>query len=133
MLKLIGPINSGAAVGSDGSATATGVSPNPVCGRILAVHLKYKDSPPAGTTDVTIATQGTSPRPPSNTILTLTDAATDVWRYPRHQVHTEAGAGVTYDGTNEVYEAVPVDDYIKVTIAQANANDNVDAWLLVEE
>jgi hypothetical protein len=101
-------------------------------GRITAVYIKYNGSPPAGTTDVTIATLGTSPSPPANTILTLTNAATDGWFYPRHQIHDEAGGGVTYDGTNEVYEAPTIFDKVKVTIAGANDADSADVWLLLE-
>lgn len=131
-MNLLGPVNSGAAVGGDGVATSNADSTSPISGRILAVYIKYNDSPPAGTTDVVISTKGTSPRPPSNTILTLTDAATAGWFYPRHIVHDEVGAAYKWDGTNEVYEPVPVNDIINVAIAQANAGDNVDVWLLFE-
>lgn len=131
-MKLLGPINSGAAVGGDGVATSNGNSSSAISGRILGVYVKYNDSPPAGTTDVVISTKGTSPRPPSNVILTLTNSATAGWFYPRHIVHDEAGTAYKWDGTNEVYEPVPVDDFINVAIAQANAGDNVDVWLLFE-
>lgn len=123
-------INTGAAAGSAGSATANADTTSIVSGCIYAVYVKYNDSPPAGTTDITIKTKGTAPAPPSNTILTITDAATDGWFYPRHQIDDEAGAGVTYDGTNQVYEPVPVHDLINVAIAGANAADNADIWIL---
>lgn len=128
---VIGPINTGTTAGGVGVSTANATTSINIIGTITAVYVKYNGSPPAGTTDVTIATQGTSPAPPANTILTLTDAATDGWFYPRHQVHDEAGGGVTYDATNEVYEAVQVHDKITVTIAQANDGDSADVWLLV--
>ena len=94
--------------------------------------MKYNGSPPAGTTDVTVATLGTSPSPPANTILTITDAATDGWFYPRHTVHDEAGVVITYDATREVHEPVAIHDKVKVTIAQANDADSIDVWLLLE-
>lgn len=130
-MKLIGPINSGAAAGNDGSATSTGTTTAPVVGRVYGVYVKYNHSPPAGTTDVTIATDGTSPAAPALTLLTITDAATSGWFYPRVQVHTTAAAAATYDGTRPLLEPAPVHDLIDVTIAQANALDNVDVWLLV--
>ena len=130
-MNLLGPVNSGAAVGSDAAATSNADSKSPISGRILAVYVKYNHSPP-GTTDVVISTKGSSPRPPSNTILTLTDAATAGWFYPRHIVHDEAGDAYLWDGTNEVYEPVPVNDIINVSIAGANALDNVDVWLLFD-
>ncbi len=49
MLKYIGPINSGAAVGSNGSATAS-TTTQVVSGRVIGVYVRYNDSPPAGTT-----------------------------------------------------------------------------------
>jgi len=51
------------------------------------------------------------------TLLTLTDANSDAMYHPRHQIDTEAGAGVTYDGTNEVYEMVPVVGTLKLVIS----------------
>jgi len=131
-MNLFGPINSGVAAGGAGVATNNANSTSPISGRIVGVYVKYNDSPPAGTTDVVISTKGTSPRPPSNTILTLTDSATAGWFYPRHMVHDEAGALYKWDGTNEVYEAVPVNDFINVSIAQANDADSIDVWLLFE-
>lgn len=128
---LSGPHNSGAAAGSAGSATANATSTNVILGRVLAVYVKYNDSPPAATTDVTIATAGGTGSAPANTILTITNAATNAWFYPRHTVHDEAAAAITYDGTREVHEAPPIHDTVKVTIAGANAGDNVDVWLLM--
>lgn len=129
-MNLIGPINSGAASGGAGVATANNSSTALVKGLIRAVYVKYNDSPPA-TTDVVIKTVGTSPAPPTNTLLTLTNAAASGWFYPRQQVHDSAGAGVSYNGTHEIYEPVAVYDYINVAIAQANNDDSVDVWVLV--
>ncbi len=120
---IVGPINSGAATGGAGVATSTGTSANIITGVILSVFVKYNDSPPAATTDVTVRTKGTSPRPPSRNILVITNAATDgVWN-PRDTEHTTAAA----DSGSKVL--IPVEDYIQVVIAGANDNDNVDVWL----
>jgi hypothetical protein len=131
MIQLFGPFNSGAAVGGDGVATANATTTHPLFGEVLAVYVKYNDSPPAGTTDVIVATAGSASAPPALAFLTLTDGATDGYRYPRAAVHDLAGAGVTFDGTNEIYEPVAIADKVKVTIAQANAADNADVWLLM--
>jgi hypothetical protein len=131
-MKMYGPLNSGAAAGSAGSATANATGTARICGEVYGVYVKYNDSPPAATTDVTIATLGTSPFPPTVTILSLANAATDGWFYPRIALASTAGAAITYDGTRPIYGCIPVDDYIKVTIAQANSADNVDVWLLVD-
>jgi len=131
-MKLLGPFNSGAAAGSAGSATANSTTTAVVSGRLLGVYVKYNDSPPAGTTDVTISTQGASPAPPALAFLTLTNAATDGWFYPRAQVHTVAGALATSGGGAAIIEPVLIHDKVTVTIAQANAADNVDVWLLLD-
>lgn len=133
MIKLAGPYNTGPAVGANGSATANSTS-KLLSGRVLAVYVKYNDSPPAGTCDVTIATLGTAPSAPTLAILTLTNTATDGWFYPRHQVHSSAGAALLYAANGEIVaEAVPIHDQVKFTIAGANAADNADVWLLLEQ
>lgn len=131
MIQWFGPINSGAASGGAGSATANASSIK-LRGKIHAVYVKYNDSPPAGTTDVTVATVGTSPYVPSITLLSLANAATDTLLYPRIQVHTTAGAALTMDGTRILTDKIAIDDSVKVTIAQANDADNVDVWLALE-
>jgi hypothetical protein len=118
-VHVFGPINSGAAVGGDGVATANSTSDVLVKGLVEAVHITYNHSPPAGTTDVTVATAGASGIP-AVTLLTVTDAA----------VEDATGTDVTYDATNEIYERFAVYDKIKVTIAQANALDHVDVVIL---
>lgn len=129
-MRLIGPFNSGAAAGANGVATANQDSPGPVFGELVAVAVKYNDSPPAATTDVIIKTKGGSTAnkyPPTQAILTLTDGATDGWFYPTDEVVSQAGAAVT-----GVQSRLALADFINVKIDQANAGDNVDVWLLVE-
>lgn len=131
MARIVGPINSGAAVGSAGSATANASSTKLISGAVLGVYVKYNDSPPA-TTDVTIKTVGTSPAAPSLTFLTLTDANTSGYFYPRVQVHDTAGAALTYDGTRAQVIPPIIHDLVNITIAQANAADSVDVWLILQ-
>lgn len=130
MMQWVGPINSGEASGADGSATANNSS-LPLRGKVHAVYVKYNDVPPA-TTDVTVATGGVSPRVPAMTLLTLANANSDVLKYPRAQVHGTDGTALTMDGTRILTDKIGIDDTVKVTIAQANANDNVDVWLCLE-
>ena len=59
---------------------------------------------------------------PVITLLTLTDNATDGLWHPRAILHDAAGAAVTYDGTNELYGCFVIDDYVKVTVAQADGS-----------
>jgi len=112
--------------GGAGLATAFNTSDTPIDGIIRAVYLEYVDSPPAGTTDVTIEEAFNSPAIP---VLSVPNAATDDWFYPMAQAQNRAGAA---DITNQGVPIV-IADYIKVTIAQANSGDGVTATIIWEE
>jgi len=53
----------------------------------------------------------------SRTLLTLTNANSDAWYFPREAVHDNAGAGVTFDGTNEIYDRAVVDGILKMVVS----------------
>ena len=129
-MRLMGPIYSGAAVGNNGAATANADS-GVVSGRIVAVGLEYLDSPPAGTTDVVVATKGS--RGPAQTILSIANAATNGWFYPRVGTVSTSGAALLYAaGGTAVGEPLAVADALNVKIEQADAGDGVNVWLLME-
>lgn len=130
-MRLVGPINSGAAVGGAGVATANADTSNVVAGRVIAVGLVYLDSPPAATTDVTVATKGTNG--PAQTLLSIANAATNGWFYPRIGTVSPAGAALLYAaGGTAVAEPLAISDVVNVLIAGANAADGVNVWLLME-
>lgn len=131
MTRLIGPINSGDAVGSAGAALNDADSPLSINGKIIAVYVKYNGSPP-GTTDVVVSTKGTFPAAPSRAILTLTNKNASGWFHPQTPVMNGLGVAVTFNGSNELYQEIPVDDHINVSIDDADAPDNVDVWIMVE-
>ena len=118
MINYIGPLNSGAAAGANGSATANTTTAQIISGRVIAVYIKYNDSPPAGTTIATIATANVTY--PGQTVLSVVNSATSGWKFPRVALHDTAGAAVTYDGTRPIYDAQPIHDNVKVTISGAN-------------
>ena len=120
-------INSGATDGGAGASTNNNTSSHVVVGQICSIGVTYNGSPPSST-DVVIATAGNNG--PALTILTLTNANSDGWFHPRHVIDDSAGADITYDGTNEVYDKVTVADYLKVTVAQANDGDSVDVVIV---
>lgn len=123
-MSLFGPINTGVAAGGAGTATANADTNIPLTGFIIGVYVRYNGSPPAGTTDVVIKTKGT--KAPSLTVLTLTNSATDGWRWPR--LLTQDAAGVDITGG---YEEVMIDDIVNVSIAQANNGNSADVWLML--
>ncbi len=73
-----------------------------VIGRLIAIE--WIDGTFADGVDAVISTQERSSGV-AQTLLTLTNANDDKMYYPRAVVHDDAGADVTYDGTNEIYEA----------------------------
>lgn len=125
-MLLLGPLNSGDTAGGAGASTANADTPTVVKGLIMGVYVKYNGSPPAGTTDVTIATKGTSPEPPSYNIIAITNAATDGWFYPRINIHDTSAAEQSSN-----WDYIPVSDYINIDIAQADDDDSIDVWFLL--
>ncbi|MEQ9027563.1 MAG: hypothetical protein RLP44_02510 [Aggregatilineales bacterium] len=113
-----------AVAGSDGSATGSNQSREPINGRLIAAHLDYVTQP--ATCDVTITATL-----PTRSLLAVANSATDAVYYPRAQVQDLAGAGVTYDETSEVYDTVPLNDYVNVAVAGGNAG-SVIVTLYVE-
>ena len=118
----------GAAVGSDGSATATAHSSH-VSGKVLAVHVDYVDSPPGATTDFTLSDEND---PASEAIVSLTDQATDIKIYPRRVTEQNDGTDILYVAGEEVYEPYVVHGRLEATIAQANAADSVTVTVWIE-
>lgn len=114
--------STGAAAGADGSATSTGYS-HPIFGEVLKVYVGFQGSPPAGTTDFTLSDEGD---PASETIVTITDSATDAAFCPRRLLETNDGTDLTYDGTRKVYGPYVVAGRLEATIAGANAADYCD-------
>ena len=120
--------STGATTGGAGAGTATGYSPH-VEGRVLAVHVDYVGSPPAGTTDFTLSDESD---PASESIVSLTDQATDIKVYPRRLLETNDGTDVTYDGTRKVYGHYVVHGRLEAVIAQANNDDSVTVTVWIE-
>lgn len=112
------------AVGEDGVATVTVISTAQVEGTIRAIYLEYLASPPAATADVTISEAYNSP---AQSLLTVTNGATDGWRYPMAQADNQAGTDITNQGA-----PIVVHDYIKVVLAQVDANDGVNVTIVYE-
>jgi hypothetical protein len=79
--------------------------------------------------DVIVETAGTNA--PAYTLLTLTDTIVlgNVWVAPRKVPHSTLGVALI---ALTIAEPFPVYDYIKVTIDQAVAGDNLDVWLMVD-
>lgn len=95
----------------DGTATATVRS----CAKLYAVEW-VKDGFDDGvdaTLSVTSANSGNSVD-----LLTLTNANSSAYYYPRAAAHDEAGAGATFDGTNEIYVCPVVVGTLTLTIAE---------------
>lgn len=130
-MRMLGPLNSGVAAGNNGAATANADTGVVISGRVVAIGVAYLDSPPAASTDVVVATKGANG--PAQTLLTLTNAATDGWFYPRVGTVSTAGAAMLYAGGGAaVGDFLAIHDVVNVKIDGANAGDSVNVWLLME-
>ena len=119
--------STGACVGGAGVSTATGYS-TPVRGEVLAVHVDYVGSPPGATTDFTLSDEED---PISESIISLTDQATDIKIYPERIVEKNDGTDWLYAAGEEVTRPYVVHGRLEAIIAQANANDYcvVTVWM----
>lgn len=98
-------------VTTDSSGNATAYSPV-ITGRILAI-IYTKDTFAAGV-DFTITVEATG-----EGLWTESNVNASKTVYPRVQVSDQVGSGVTYDGTNEIYEPIAVaKDRVKIVVAQ---------------
>lgn len=123
-MAVYGPISTGLSTGGAGSSTATTDSGQVIRGFVVGFYIQYNDSPPAATTDVTIATKGATGILPVYNLLVMTNAATS--GYFATQVETRKST----DGTASGQYAYPyIEDKISVTIAQANDGDSVTVWV----
>lgn len=125
-ISLVGPLTSGVAAGEDASATNNATSTAVLSGIVRAIHVEYKDSPPAATTNVTVATVGTDA--PAETLYYKADSATDGWFYPKtlFNLNTDGAA------ISSQYEFMAIHDKVKITIDSANADDYVNVYILLE-
>lgn len=128
-MNIVGPYNSGVAAGSAGAATANTDYSTKVNGKVTAVYIDYKGTVPPATIDVTITTKGTAPSAPPLTILKATNINTDGWFFPRGQVHLNTSGAAISAMYND---GMPINDSLNILIAEADADNNVDVWLLVE-
>lgn len=122
-VRLVGPISSGVAAGSAGSATASNTTTVAISGRVEFVIITYDDSPPS-TTDVVVATAGTNA--PAYTLLTVANRNTQ-YAHPLVNSAYEENAGAV------AYLSPTICDYITVTISQADSGDSVNVYLIVSD
>lgn len=118
-IKLIGT--------TDGSGDAT-VYSGTIIGKVEAVQ--WVDGDLADGVDAVLSVANSEH---TQTILTLTDANSDAWYYPRTPIHTNAGAQITYDGTRVVYDEFIVAGDLKLVISSGGDTKTGGAYVFVEE
>jgi len=123
-------ISTGAAVGANASATATAYSPH-IMGKILKVHVAYKDSPPAATTDFYLY-EAEDPAAATEFIVNLQNQATDVTLYPRRALVTSLNAAIVYAANINVHDPFVVCGRLAAKIDGANAADYADVTVWFE-
>ena len=101
----------------------------PTFGRVVAIRYVPDATDPMDTTsDLTITDNATGIQ-----LLTATNlgAGARDW-FPRAAMLTTTGVAITYDGTREVHDEVPVAGAIKVVVAQGGASNEGALYVYVE-
>jgi hypothetical protein len=102
----------------------------PYVGRVVSVYADYTSA--NANTDVVLASIGNTAGIAPRTILTITNANSDVWVNPSVPLHDNAAAAVTYDGTNEIYVPTPFFGYLKVTTTDNDSDKSVQVFVIIE-
>ncbi len=113
------------ASGTAGAAAATAYGPH-VAGEILKVHVDYTGD--TNTMDVALVDEAD---PGAEEIVNLDNQDTDIALYPRRVLETNDGTDLTYDGTHKVYAPYVVHGRLKLTVAQADDGDIVEATVWI--
>lgn len=117
-MRKFGPLSSGAAVGTNDNATATGTSTHVIIGLVKGVVVKYTGSPPA-TTEVSI--QSKAEDTPAYDLVPKITGNTDGIFFPLVEVYTNVSHVVP----------TPVHNKVTVKIDKADPNDYVEVWLFL--
>ncbi len=101
-----------------------------VRGTVEAVYVRAAGGPAGPTLDVTLKTVGDGP--PSITLLTLTNLADgSYYKQPREPGVLSTGAAEAVGDV--LYEPFRVSDKLRLTVAQADADTVVEAWVLYDD
>lgn len=119
IIKLIGTTAAG------GGVTVTGDS---IVGKLISVQ--WVDGDLADGVDAVLSVVNSEH---TQTLLTLTDANSDAWYYPRTPIHTNAGAAITYDGTRVVYDKYIVAGKLQLAITSGGDTKTGGAYVFVDD
>ena len=126
-----------------GATTGTTFS-NPIRGKILSVKVLHSNTTPASSSDRDVNLWEMNPADDDDVsdalqeILNIGGVGADPSAdnnvyYPRIQSQDITGTGVTYDGTNEIYEPVVIFGRIMLAITAAAAGDITTVYVMTEE
>jgi hypothetical protein len=110
-------------VTTDSSGDGTGTSVSTISGRIYAIE--YDKGTFADGVDITITCSGSLI---SQTLLTLTDANSDDWYYPRAVMHDESGNALTGTAGGD---RVPMLAIGKILVTVAQGGDTGTGTIIV--
>jgi hypothetical protein len=114
---------------TDGSGDATILSEGTYNGELAMV--KWIDGDLVDGVDAVLSVTNTGDGV-DQTLLTLTNANNDALYLTRAIVTDQAGATVTYDGTNEVYTSIPVVGRLKLVISSGGDTKTGGAVVYIE-
>lgn len=113
---------------TDGSGDASVEASRSTIGRLFAIDLQIANLGGSANTTITVIAPGIA-----DTLLTISADNTSKTYYPRVPAHDAAGADVTFDGTNEIYEMPLIHGKPKVVIDTGGATKTAVATLYIFE
>lgn len=128
---------------ASGETTATGYT-DPFVGVVKAVKVYFTNTTPGDSSDRDLDIREMNPFDPDDVndaiqhildvgTLGAAPASDNGVYYPRVQSQDYQGAGVTYDGTNELYEPPLVSNRLRVDVSAAAAGDITEVYIITEE
>lgn len=90
-------------------------------GQVLRIDYTKTDFDDGSTMTITAETSGVA-------VWAQTGVNASATVYPRAQVHSAAGVGLTYDGTRTVCEPVPIHDERLKLVVSAGGNAKSGTW-----
>lgn len=126
-----------------GATSVSGVT-DTIVGAVKAVKVYFTNSTPGDSSDRDVDIREMNPFDPDDTSdaiqhildvggLGAAPAADNGVYYPRVQSQDYQGTGVTFDGSNEIYEPPFVSNTLQVDVSSAAAGDITDVYIITEE
>lgn len=123
-MRKYGPLNTGLVETSCVDTTSTNTSNHPVKGMVVGIYIDPNFSC-ISTPHLKISTVSDPP-----VVLYDKDVDQPGWFYPSVQLSDPATGNAI---ANQYSEGIPIADFVRVELTEAEEGDNADIWLMLQE